>query len=188
MSKIKIVLMTAVVMFFALSHVAFAQTETGQIIGKVTDPNGAVVSGANVGVKSPDTGRELTAVSNEEGIYTITNLQPGVYDVTIQGQGFAPTTQRVQVTVGSKTSVESILSVTALSGETIQVVASGGVEVNTQNQELSNVVSGTQIRELPTITRNPYNLVLLSGNAVSDDPSTASNNTAGSATYRGAGA
>jgi hypothetical protein len=50
------------------------------------------------------------------------------------------------------------------------VVDNAGVEVNTQNQELSNVVSGTQIRELPTVTRNPYNLVMLSGNATTDDP------------------
>ncbi|HWQ34645.1 MAG TPA: TonB-dependent receptor [Blastocatellia bacterium] len=147
-----------------------AQTETGQIIGKVTDPAGALVTGATVTVKSVDTGAIRTATTNEQGQYTITNLQPGLYDVTVQASGFAPKTQRVQVTVGSQVSLDTTLTVQAESA-TIDVVASGGVEVNTQNQELSNVVSGNQIRELPSLTRNPYDFVSLSGNVSPADPS-----------------
>ena len=155
----------------ASASAAFAQTETGQIVGNVVDPNGAVVAGANVTVKSVATGREVTTTSNEEGGYTVTNLQPGLYDVTVQAQGFAPSTQRVQITVGGRLTLETNLSVTAIGGETVEVVAGGGVEVNTQNQELSRVISGTQIRELPTLTRNPYALVGLSGNVSPADPS-----------------
>ena len=188
MSRSKFKLMLAALLLLACSIGAAGQTETGQVIGKISDPNGALVSGAVVTIKAVNTGRELTATSDEEGSYTVTNLQPGLYDVTITAQGFAPNTQRVQVTVGSRTSIETALAVGGVGGETINVIAGGGVEVNTQNQELSNVVSGTQIRELPTITRNPYNLVQLSGNAATDDPSTSSNDTAGTSTYRGAGA
>src|SRR5262249_61174777 len=135
-----------------------AQTETGQIVGKVTDPNGAVVSGASITVKSVDTGREVTATSDAQGSYTVTALQPGLYDVTVTSGDFKPNTQRVQVTVGSKVSVETQLSLTEVAG-TVSVVASEGVEVNTQTAEVSNLVTGTQIRELPTLTRNPYDLV-----------------------------
>ena len=49
---------------------ALAQTDMGQIIGKVTDPNGAVVSGASVSIKSVSTGRETTATANEAGVYS----------------------------------------------------------------------------------------------------------------------
>lgn len=157
-----LIIFAALIMFF--SGFAFGQTETGQIIGKVTDPTGAVVSGAQVTVKSVDTGATRQATSNQEGVYTISNLQPGLYDVSINASGFAALTRRVQVTIGSQTSVETALSVSAVVGEAEVVEASGGVEVNTQNQELSDVVSGTQIRELPTLTRNPYDLVALSGN------------------------
>ena len=180
--------MVTALLLVLFTATGMAQTETGQLIGKVSDPNGALVAGATVAIKSINTGRELTAASDEEGSYTVTNLQPGLYDVTINAQGFAPNTQRVQVTVGSKTSVDTALAVTGIGGDTVNVVAGGGVEVNTQNQELSNVVSGTQIRELPTITRNPYNLVQLSGNATTEDPSTSSNDTGGTSTFRGAGA
>ncbi len=188
MTRSKFKLMLAALLLFASSAASLGQTETGQLSGKISDPNGALVAGATVTVKSVNTGRELTATSNEEGTYTVTNLQPGLYDVTTSAQGFAPSTQRVQVTVGSRTPVETALAVGGVAGETINVVAGGGVEVNTQTQELSNVVSGTQIRELPTITRNPYNLVQLSGNAATDDPSTSQNDTGGTSTYRGAGA
>jgi hypothetical protein len=171
----------------ALGPAASAQVETGQITGRVTDPNGAVVPGAAVAVKSVETGAERAATTDEEGAYTVTNLQPGLYDVSVQAQNFAKSTQRVQVTVGAKASLETQLSVTELKGEQVVVVAGAGVEVNTQTQELSNVVSGEQIRALPTITRNPYDLVQLSGNAATDDPTTSQNDAGGTATFRGAG-
>jgi carboxypeptidase family protein/TonB-dependent receptor-like protein len=176
---------------FAVAMMAgttLAQTETGQITGKVTDPNGAVVAGAAISLSSVETGAQRTATTNDEGIYAITNLQPGVYEITVQAANFAKSTQRLQVTVGAKASLDTVLSVSQLSTETINIVDTAGVEVNTQSQELSNVVTGTQIRELPTVTRNPYNLVQLSGNATTDDPSTSQNGTFGTATWRGAGA
>ena len=142
---------------------ALAQTETGQINGTILDPGGAVVPGANVTVRSTDTGVERAATTDDTGNYTVTNLQPGVYEVTAQAASFAPLTQRVQVTVGGRPTLDFNLAVTART-ETVEVVGSGGVEVNTQNQELSDVVSSNQIRDLPTITRDPYDLVTLSGN------------------------
>lgn len=149
----------------------FAQTETGQIVVKASDPSGAVVPGATVNVNQVNTGRKLPATTtNEEGSATFTNLQPGRYEVTVTGAGFAPFTQQAEVTVGARLSIEATLSATA-KGESITVVAGeGGVEVNTQTQELSDVVSGKQIVELPTLTRNPYDLVGISGNVSPADP------------------
>ena len=162
-----------------------AQAETGQIIGKVTDQNGAVVPGATVKIKSVDTGRETAATANGEGVYSITNLQPGLYELVVAGGNFKPSTQRVQVTVGSRISVDTVLGVAEVAVGTVDVLASGGIEVNTQEQQLSSVVSGTQLRELPTITRNPYDLVGISGNVSGEGQV---ENTSGvSATSRGAG-
>ena len=147
-----------------------AQSATGQIVGKVTDPNGAVISGATVSAKSADTGRETTATSDDQGSYTITALQPGLYDVTVQAGNFKPSNQRVQVTIGSKVSVDTQLALTEVTGASVSVIASEGVEVNTQTAEVSNIVTGTQIRELPTLTRNPYDLIGLANNIANDDP------------------
>ncbi|MGI8835427.1 MAG: carboxypeptidase regulatory-like domain-containing protein [Pyrinomonadaceae bacterium] len=166
-------LSTAIATLFLLVLVtgsAFGQADTGQIIGRVTDPNGAAVPGATVTVKSIATGAERTATAGDDGVYTITNLQPGLYDVTTQGGSFAATTQRVEVSTGGKVSLESKLGIQQIAGS-VDVVAAGGVEVNTTTQELSNVVSGTQIRELPTLTRNAYDLVGISGNVNPDNAS-----------------
>ncbi|HXU35127.1 MAG TPA: TonB-dependent receptor [Blastocatellia bacterium] len=143
---------------------AYAQTETGQITVKATDPQGAVLPGAAVSVKSTTTGAERTATTSGEGIATVTNLQPGVYDVTVTSGSFAPYKQQAQVSVGGNITVDAVLSITA-KGETVTIVAGEeGIQVNTQSQELSDVVSGKQITELPTLTRNPYDLVGLAGN------------------------
>lgn len=167
-------LATAIATLFVLVMVtssAFGQAETGQISGKVVDPNGAVVPGATVTVKSVGTGAERTATANDGGIYTVTTLQPGDYDVTVQGGSFAALTQRVAVTTGGKLSIVNQLGIAATSATVTVTAGEGGVEVNTTTGELSNVVSGTQVRELPTLTRNPYALVGISGNATDTDPS-----------------
>src|SRR6266550_4215618 len=165
-----LVLLSAVFAVLMMAGAVLAQSATGQIVGKVTDPNGAVISGATVSVKSVDTGREMTATSDSEGSYTIPALQPGLYDVTVQAGNFKASNQRVQVTIGSKVSVDTQLALTEVTGETVSVIASEGVEVNTQTAEVSNIVTGTQIRELPTLTRNPYDLIGLASNVSNDDP------------------
>ncbi|HEX5706690.1 MAG TPA: TonB-dependent receptor [Pyrinomonadaceae bacterium] len=171
----------ALSLVMALSIVGVAQTETGQISGKVLDPNGAAVAGASVTAKSVESGAERTVATDSEGNYTITNLQPGLYDVTATGTGFQPGTQRAQVTVGGRVSVDVPLGIQAVGGDITVVAGEAGVEVNTQTQELADVVSGTQLRELPTLTRNPYALVGISGNVSEGD--TAND----AATLRGAG-
>jgi Carboxypeptidase regulatory-like domain len=128
------------------------------------------VAGASISVKSTTTGSERTSATTDEGVATITALQSGIYDLTVTGSGFAPYKQQANVTVGAKLNVEVAISITAKS-ETLTVVAGeSGIEVNTQTQELSDVVSQKQLVELPTITRNPYDLVGISGNVSSGDP------------------
>src|SRR6185295_11159601 len=87
--------------FLLLPLAAFAQ-ESGQVSVKATDPSKAVVPGASVTIKSVERGTTQTATTNEEGVALFTGLQPGQYDVTVTGGGFAPLTQRAQVTVGAK--------------------------------------------------------------------------------------
>src|SRR5215813_4717209 len=165
----------SVFLLLSLSIVsALAQAETGQITVKATDEKGAVVSGAAVTVKKTDTGTVRTATTNDEGVAIITNLQPGRWTVSVEGKGFSPFTQDADVTVGAKLSIEAPLAVGQVKGETVTIVAGeGGVEVNTQTQQLADTVSQKQITELPTLTRNPYDLVGTSGNATNAEGGTA---------------
>jgi hypothetical protein len=154
------VLVTAV--FFAA--VTLAQGDTGQITGRITDPNGAAIPGATVTIKAVDTGATRSVTTDQGGFYNAAYLQPGVYEITVQATGFAEGTQRAVISIGNITRLNKELSVTPVTGQTEIHEGSGGVTVNSQNQQLSNPISGRQIRELPTVSRNPFDLVTLSGN------------------------
>ena len=179
------VLALVLAMMSALQTPAFAQVETGQIAGVVSDPQGAVVAGAAITATSKDTGAVRTTTSTGDGAYIIPNLQPGNYEIAVAGQGFATKTIPVRVSVGTKTSVDVELAVSG-GGETVDIVAGEqGVQVNTDNQTLSTIVTEKQIRELPTLSRNPYALVQLAGTAVTIDPEAQDPNT--TASDRGVG-
>ncbi len=165
----------AVVLFFAALLLAFAstawaQTETGQISGTITDATGAVLVGAKVVAKSVNTGLTHETTTNSAGIYTIPSLRPDTYEVTIQATGFQGLNQRVQVAVGSTSEVSAQLTVGA-QAEVVEVTGSAGANVvNTENQTLSETITDREINELPTSpTRNPYALVGISGNVTEDN-------------------
>ncbi len=65
-----------------------AQTFRGTILGTVTDPSGAVVSGAKVTVRNTNTGLERTAQTSADGSYSIPELPIGTYAVTVNQAGF----------------------------------------------------------------------------------------------------
>src|SRR5215213_11054366 len=60
---------------------ALAQNNKGTIVGTVTDPNGALVAGAKITVINTATGDTREATTNEDGTYTVPNLEPGRYRV-----------------------------------------------------------------------------------------------------------
>ena len=160
---------------------AFGQAETGQVNGTVTDPSGAVVSGAKVTLANNGTGQTRTAQTSANGSYAFTNLQPGNYTVTVEGSGFSPYKGNVDVTVGGRHTLDAKLAVGGGGTTTVEVTAEGGAQVNTTDAQISQVVNQTQIQQLPTLNRNPYTLIAITGN-VSGDP----NNLQG-ATSRGVG-
>ncbi|MCU1284866.1 MAG: TonB-dependent receptor [Acidobacteriales bacterium] len=167
-------ILTLLTIVVLTSAFVFAQTETGQIVGTVTDPSGAVVPNVNVTLTNVDKGIHLNTTSSGSGVYRFTNLQPGTYEVGISQSGFATFKQRIEVTVGSRNTADAALKVTG-QGTTVEVTAEGGAQVNTTDQTLSSVVTGAQITQLPTLTRDPYDLVATGGNVAqfaTSDPNT----------------
>jgi hypothetical protein len=147
---------------------AAAQVESGQLAGTVTDTSGAVVGGANVTVKNVGTNAERSARTLASGQYIVSALPPAVYEVTIQAGGFSPFTAKLEVTVGGHVTLDAKLSVTG-SNTKVDVVAEGGTQVNTQTQELSQIVNSEQVSQMPSLSRNPYDFVAIAGNVSSGD-------------------
>ena len=147
-----------------------AQTESGKISGSVTDQSGAVLPGVTVNLKSVERATMRSTVTNAQGEYVFASLVPGNYEVTAELSGFSTQQTRTNVPVGATVAVNVQMAVGAQT-EVITVVGETAAAINTSTQDIATTVNQTQIRELPTITRNPYDLVQLSGQASRDTES-----------------
>jgi len=167
-SKLTFFVSAAFIIFFAVVPFVQAQ-ETGQITGVVTDSTGAAVSGVVVTATNLDTNASRTATTSSTGTYSLIGLAPAPYQIStpVTG-GFQGYKAKAEVTVGGKLTFDITLSLGSATTE-VQVSAEGGTQVNTTSQELSQVVDRQQISQLPSLTRNPYDFVALSGNISSGD-------------------
>ena len=152
------------VVLVGLSSQSFAQS--GTLSGTVTDSAGAVVSGAKVAAENNATNAAREATTNDRGSYSIADLQPGTYTVTVRKDGFAASVFRgVQITVAQTLTLDAKLEV---GSATVSVDVSGTSEapIETDSSQLSTIVDAKTIETLPLITRDPYSLVLLSPGTV----------------------
>jgi outer membrane receptor protein involved in Fe transport len=154
----------------AIPALAAAQTESGKLVGTVTDQSGALLPGVSVNLKSVERATTRSTVTNAAGEYVFAGLVPGNYDITAELSGFSTKQARALVTVGSTVNVNIQMQVGAQT-EVITVVGETTPAINTSTQDIATTVNEAQIRELPTLTRNPYDLVQLSGQAVYDNES-----------------
>ena len=155
----------------------FGQAETGTVAGVVKDATGAVVADAKVTITNTANNAERTSSSNSLGEYRISNLTPGNYQLVVSKSGFQTYKVPVEVSVGGHSTIDAQLTVG--SGNTVvEVTAGAATEVNTQTQELSQLIDAQQLAQLPSLTRNPYDFVAISGN-VSNGDSTSNGEMAG---------
>ena len=160
---------------------AYAQA-AGDISGTVLDSTGAVVPGTQVTLKNLGTNTVRTETSNSSGLYSFTNLLPGSYSVTATAPGFSTYTAKVDVNVGSHLTVDAKLAVGS-NGVTVEIQADQVSLVNVDTPEVSQVISQEQLSEMPSLTRNPYDFVALSGNVSSGDASASNNLNQNNATH-----
>ncbi|MCB9383408.1 MAG: TonB-dependent receptor [Bryobacterales bacterium] len=157
--------MVLVGLLLALTPAA-AQT-FGEITGSVTDASGAVIAGAKVTVTNSATGVPRSVESNEAGNYNVPFLNPGIYSITAELEGFK--TVRVdnrQVQVGDRQLVNIVLEVGAVT-EVIEVQA-GAEMLDTSSTALGTVIDQQRIVELPINGRNYLSLVKLSPNVTAE--------------------
>ena len=138
-----------------------SQTATGSILGTVTDQSGAVLSGATVAVKSVATGATRTLTTTQAGTYSAIALNPGDYQVTYRASGFGPGERILTVTVGGTTNGDFTLR---LGTETTKVEVTSeslAAAVDTVQAVVQDVITGTQIDDIPLNGRNFLDLAQL---------------------------
>ena len=173
----------AICLFCSLT---WGQVESGQIAGTVTDQSGAAVPRATVTLRNLASNVQRSAQSSETGAYVLVGLGPGTYSATVRAADFKEFATNVEVTVGGHVTLDARLGVNATVTE-VQVVAEGGAAVNTQTQELAQMVDTQELARLPSLTRNPYDFVVLSGNVSNGDNTTNSFNSGQNVYSRGVG-
>ena len=154
--------MLLIALLFAGSfHPLFAQEVTGTILGIVTDISGAVVPGAKVTITNTDRNAvERTAKTSKEGEYSAPLLPIGHYSVTVETPGFKKTTQTdIILNVNDRRSVAVVLEVGSDS-ETVTVEANA-LQVNSDSDAATGLITGTQVRELALQSRNYEEMVQL---------------------------
>jgi len=156
-------LRVAVVMFgllaatlFGISS-AFAQVDTGGILGTVADQTGAVVPGAKVTATNEGTGLSFSTTTSDVGSYVFTPIKIGPYTVTVEKAGFQRVTQaHITVNVQAQVKVDVTLRPGAVT-QTIEVTAAPPL-LQTQTATVGQVIGSRQITDLP-LPQNNYTFV-----------------------------
>ena len=139
---------------------AAAQDYRATILGQVMDPGGASIPNAAVKVTKKDTGLSRETITNDTGFYTITALDPGVYDVSVTAPGFS-TLRRNDITLltADKLNLALKLEIGQVSQE---VVVVGQQElINTATASRGLVIDPIKMTEIPLNGRQSYMLMNL---------------------------
>lgn len=140
---------------------ASAQQDLATIQGSVTDQTGAFVAGATVTVRSEAANVERTATTSEDGTFSVPQLRPGVYTVSVEQTGFdTATASEIQLGVGQNRQLDFALAVTGTGTTDVNVVADS-VTLETDSARLGANVTAREVLELPVNGRNVsqlYNL------------------------------
>jgi hypothetical protein len=155
----------AVFAVLALTFSASAQVQFAQLAGTVLDPTGAAIANAKVTATNPATGESFTATTNSTGNYTVKEVPPSVYKISVEASGFKTVTNNgITADAGTIAHVDFKLQI----GKTSEVVEVTGEasQVNTEDSKLATTVNSTQISNLPLNGRNVYDLMQLAPGAV----------------------
>ena len=159
--RFKLVLLTVVALLMLVIEAPGAQQPaTATLSGRVIDPNGAAVGGANVAITQKATGIQRETTTNDEGLFALTSLPPGEYELKVQHQGFKTVIyQSLVVEVGQNVSFNVALEVGAVS----EIEDFLGVEplVDNVSSVVDRVINRYEIETLPLNGRNFLELALL---------------------------
>jgi hypothetical protein len=141
-------LLGLIVLALAACLNSFAQsTVTGELVGAVTDPSGAIVASGKVTLKSDATGEAQTSATSAAGEFHFSLLRPGVYTVTVISQGFERTMQKVTVGLGQVANVKFRLGI-AQQSETVTVEEQVSM-MQTDNANMATTFDSSQLANLP---------------------------------------
>src|SRR5215510_9462518 len=156
-------------LILAITVVASAQFDSGQISGFVRDSSQAIIAGANVIATNEGNGEQHRTTTNPEGYYVFPNLVVGKYTLTTEASGFKRVIQKgVELSAAARISVDVEMEVGAVS-ESVEVTASAS-HIQSESAQVGRTVDSRQIQNLTLNGRNPIFLALLKPGVISGNP------------------
>ena len=149
-------------LLLAITPLAMAQfASTGEVEGRVKDSSGAIVQDASVQLIDRGTKIARTIKTNSEGRYVFNNVAPGNYDLTFAKTGFSEDRLKdQQVDVGQDLTLDVSLAI-GTTATTIEVQASAGAQLQTDNSTVGSTLSGDSLLLLPNLGRDASSLITL---------------------------
>ncbi len=142
-----------------------AGSTSSSLTGRVTDQNGAAISGATISVKQTSTNLSREAASSIDGIYVLSLLPPGDYDVTVEAEGFKTISGKLSLLLGIVTRSDFILPI-GVTSEIVEVKAN-----DSSNQEMiesSTSIDKDKIAVLPINRREFLDFALTAARVTLD--------------------
>ncbi len=148
-----------------LSSLATFAQDRASLVGTVFDASRAVIGDAAVEVRAEATGQIRTVPTSAEGIYRIGSLPVGAYQLTVKKPGFqTKKLNAVQLEVGQTRTLDIVLEVTQ-EAATVEVTAES-VTLNQTSADVSKVISGSELRNLPVNGRDWNAFLVLAPGAI----------------------
>jgi hypothetical protein len=157
--------MKLVLAFLLLVTPAFAQLDSGTIVGYVRDQSGAAVQSAAILITSEATNAKWTVKSDDHGDYVSPPLRAGMYSVRVEAAGFkSATKENITIQVQDRLRVDFDMSIGAVTENV--VVSADSQLIQTETSSLGQVISSKQITDLPLNGRDYVQLATLTTGVV----------------------
>lgn len=174
-------------LLLAFPLLAFAQEYRGTILGRITDPTGAVVVGASIQIVNTGTGVVTGTNSNDQGNYQVPFLLPGDYRVTVEHSGFKKVERPgTRVSINSQVTLDFSLEIGA-AAETVTVTADAPL-LTTSSADLGQVVDRAYVGAIAvSLSRNVINLTRLAPGVTASGTGTYTSNAQSDQSISGGG-
>ena len=147
-------------LLLALASGASAQYRAS-IQGVVLDPHGLAVPGAKISITAKETGLVQKTTTNDNGVYTVNRLAPGLYTLVVERSGFrTKTLTDLEIAAEKGTAVNVTLDLGAVS-ERVTVNGAELPAIDTETGEVSGTLATREVHALPALNRDPFQLLRL---------------------------
>jgi len=163
--SLRFVLSFACISFFVFS--ALAQYRAS-IQGVITDPDGSAISGATVTLVNEETNQLLTTTTNDEGVYNFNSLPPSHFTLSVEKTGFKKKVVQGVGVISEQANSVSIKLEVGQAAETVTVNGDSVPLIDTETANLTGTVNAQDIQKLPSIGRDPFQLLQLAPGAFGD--------------------